>query len=904
MARLFTPSESKYYLMALDAGTGSIRAVIFDLEGNQIAVGQAEWRHLAVPDVPGSMEFDLNKNWQLACECMRQALHNAGIAPEYIAAVSACSMREGIVLYNNEGTPIWACANVDARAAREVSELKELHNNTFENKVYRTTGQTLALSAIPRLLWLAHHRSDIYRQASTITMISDWLAYMLSGELAVDPSNAGTTGLLDLTTRDWKPALLDMAGLRADILSPVKETGTLLGVVSSHAAELCGLKAGTPVVVGGGDVQLGCLGLGVVRPAQTAVLGGTFWQQVVNLAAPVTDPEMNVRVNPHVIPGMVQAESISFFTGLTMRWFRDAFCAEEKLIAERLGIDTYTLLEEMASRVPPGSWGVMLIFSDRMRFKTWYHAAPSFINLSIDPDKCNYQVNGTGDVLIDVPKPWNDPMANNPLTTLNLLEHDDSHVGVQLVKAQTVIGSGGSLTLRDLQGDEVKADKTLHIAQNGTVVAEGDYGFRLTTAPGDGLYVNYGLKALNIHGGQKLTLAEHGGAYGATADMSAKIGGEGDLAINTVRQVSLSNGQNDYQGATYVQMGTLRTDADGALGNTRELNISNAAIVDLNGSTQTVETFTGQMGSTVLFKEGSLTVNKGGISQGELTGGGNLNVTGGTLAIEGLNARYNALTSISPNAEVSLDNTQGLGRGNIANDGLLTLKNVTGELRNSISGKGIVSATARTDVELDGDNSRFVGQFNIDTGSALSVNEQKNLGDASVINNGLLTISTERSWVMTHSISGSGDVTKLGTGILTLNKDSAAYKGTTDIVGGEIAFGSDSAINMASQHINIHNSGVMSGNVTTAGDVNVMPGGTLRVAKTTVGGNLENGGTVQMNSEGGKPGNVLTVNGNYTGNNGLMTFNATLGGDNSPTDKMNVKGDTQGNSRMSKMHAA
>ncbi len=398
--------------------------------------------------------------------------------------------------------------------------------------------------------------------------------------------------------------------------------------------------------------------------------------------------------------------------------------------------------------------------------------------------------------------------------------------------------------------------------------------------------------------GDGLMLAEHGGAYGATADMSAKIGGEGDLAINTVRQVSLSNGQNDYQGATYVQMGTLRTDADGALGNTRELNISNAAIVDLNGSTQTVETFTGQMGSTVLFKEGALTVNKGGISQGELTGGGNLNVTGGTLAIEGLNARYNALTSISPNAEVSLDNTQGLGRGNIANDGLLTLKNVTGELRNSISGKGIVSATARTDVELDGDNSRFVGQFNIDTGSALSVNEQKNLGDASVINNGLLTISTERSWAMTHSISGSGDVTKLGTGILTLNNDSAAYQGTTDIVGGEIAFGSDSAINMASQHINIHNSGVMSGNVTTAGDMNVMPGGALRVAKTTIGGNLENGGTVQMNSEGGKPGNVLTVNGNYTGNNGLMTFNATLGGDNSPTDKMNVKGDTQGNTRV------
>ena len=62
---------------------------------------------------------------------------------------------------------------------------------------------------------------------------------------------------------------------------------------------------------------------------------------------------------------------------------------EEKLIAERLGVDAYSLLEEMASRVPAGSHGVMPIFSDAMHFKQWYHAAPSFINLSIDPEKCN-----------------------------------------------------------------------------------------------------------------------------------------------------------------------------------------------------------------------------------------------------------------------------------------------------------------------------------------------------------------------------------------------------------------------------------------------------------------------------------------------------------------------------------
>ncbi|MGL4858385.1 MAG: autoinducer-2 kinase, partial [Enterobacteriaceae bacterium] len=371
------------YLMALDAGTGSIRAVIFDLTGKQQAVAQSEWIHLPVPEVPGSMEFDLNNNWQLACRCIRQALHLSGIDAADICALAACSMREGIVLYDRSGEPIWACANVDARADHEVSELKELHESQFESEVYHITGQTLALGAMPRLLWLAHHRPDIYHQAGTLSMISDWLAYMLCGELAVDPSNAGTTGMLDLSSRDWRRELLEMAGLRADFLSPVRETGTLLGQVTAQAATQSGLRAGTPVVMGGGDVQLGCLGLGVVKAAQTAVIGGTFWQQVVNLPAPVTDPQMNIRINPHVIPGLVQAECISFFTGLTMRWFRDVFCAEEKGVAQRLGVDAYSLLEEMAAKVPAGSYGVMPIFSDVMRFKSWYHAAPSFINLSL-----------------------------------------------------------------------------------------------------------------------------------------------------------------------------------------------------------------------------------------------------------------------------------------------------------------------------------------------------------------------------------------------------------------------------------------------------------------------------------------------------------------------------------------
>ncbi|CAG9295684.1 autoinducer 2 (AI-2) kinase [Celerinatantimonas diazotrophica] len=380
------------YLMALDAGTGSMRAVIFDLQGEQIATYQQEWIHPVDPDIPGSMTFDLPYSWQISCQCIQGVLSQSGISNKDILAVSSCSMREGIVLYDNDRVPIWACGNVDARATREVNELKELRDHQFENQLYKISGQTLALSAIPRLLWLAHYQGDLYRRASSISMISDWLGFMLTDQLAVDPSNAGTTGMLNLVTRDWHPELLDLAGLKSNILSPVKESTMPLGEVTAQAAQQTGLRQGTPVIVGGGDVQLGCIGLGLTEPSQAAIIGGTFWQQVVNLPQPITDPNMNVRINPHIIPSLVQAESISFFTGLTMRWFRDVFCEEEKLVAKKLGISPYTLLEQMAQKVPLGSNDVVPIFSDAMHFKSWYHAAPSFINMSIDPDKCNKAV--------------------------------------------------------------------------------------------------------------------------------------------------------------------------------------------------------------------------------------------------------------------------------------------------------------------------------------------------------------------------------------------------------------------------------------------------------------------------------------------------------------------------------
>jgi autoinducer 2 (AI-2) kinase len=76
-------------------------------------------------------------------------------------------------------------------------------------------------------------------------------------------------------------------------------------------------------------------------------------------------------------------EGIGFYSGLTMRWFRDAFCAADKELAAQRGVDVYDLLAAEAATVPPGSNGVLGIFSNLMEAKRWVHASPAFLQFDV-----------------------------------------------------------------------------------------------------------------------------------------------------------------------------------------------------------------------------------------------------------------------------------------------------------------------------------------------------------------------------------------------------------------------------------------------------------------------------------------------------------------------------------------
>ena len=376
------------YFMAIDAGTGSVRAVLFSEQGEQAGCVQREWSHREDPRYPGSMDFDWTHNWGLASECVRGVLKETGVDPASVAAVSTTCMREGIVLYDGDGKEIWACANVDARSNDEVAQLIRM-DPALEKEIYLESGQTYALGALPRILWVKNKLPELYEKVAKVSMFNDWLIYRLTGVLSSEPSNGCTTGIFDLEKRDWDASILGKVGLRQDILPPVTECGQAVGAVSKQGAADTGLKEGTLVVAGGGDAQLGCIGVGVVDENQAGVFGGSFWQYEFNTGKAITDKECRVRVNCHAVPGVWQFEALAFKPGMVMRWYRDAFCQEEKRLAKERGTDPYQLMNEKAAVLPAGSYGMMCAFSDVMNYISWKHASPTFTNFDFDPEKYN-----------------------------------------------------------------------------------------------------------------------------------------------------------------------------------------------------------------------------------------------------------------------------------------------------------------------------------------------------------------------------------------------------------------------------------------------------------------------------------------------------------------------------------
>jgi outer membrane autotransporter protein len=515
-------------------------------------------------------------------------------------------------------------------------------------------------------------------------------------------------------------------------------------------------------------------------------------------------------------------------------------------------------------------------------------------------------LSGTGTVQVKVPANGMD----NPVPdgSANLLDQDDMGVLTQLAQLSiggNILGSGANLILQDQNGQRLSAAKTVGIVQNGSQIATGTYDYRVNTGTAnDGLYVAYALQSLDVVAGESLILSPNAGANSAGSDLSAQVTGDGGLTIaaGNGAYVSLSNGGNNYKGATQVQSGLLRLDASDALGNTGRLDLIKGSIVDLNGYAQTIGELTSADGTTLNLNNGGLTITNGGTSQGRMFGAGQLNLIGGVLDITGSNASLSAAVAIDASATVNLNDVGGLGTGTLANAGNLNLIGAIGDFSNAVSGTGSVNLTQNANVSLRGDNRDYAGRFSIDSGSTLNATQAQELGSAELVNAGTVEINTSTDWTLINAVSGSGDLSKLGAGTLSAG-DALTYTGATFINEGTLVVGDsqnpDRVLGGAgagevtvSSYANLAGFGSVTGHVTNNGVIsalNALPGfSDAPAGNFTLANGVTNNGVINL--AGGSIGNTLTVKGDYFGIKGAVILRTDMGGDNAATDKLILDG--------------
>lgn len=487
-------------------------------------------------------------------------------------------------------------------------------------------------------------------------------------------------------------------------------------------------------------------------------------------------------------------------------------------------------------------------------------------------------VSGGGTLALTTPAYLDNPM----LIVGHSLFDQDNDTGDQIVAASTVNHVGTQLAVTQLDGVTSVAED-IGLIQNGIHAGNAHYDY-MALVKADGLYLGHGLTELESFASQSLLLSN---AQALDNSLGAKLTGEGGFTIDASGTVHIGNINSDYTGATTLAHGNVALITDNALGNTSMLTMQSDTILSLDGNRQTIGSANFAANSQMVLNQGELTITNGGVIDGTLNGDGNLIVKGGMLTLTAGNPFFTGTTIIESGATTRLTAVEGLGRGSVNNLGELVFDGAEGALFTHLSGDtGRFAFTNGSSVSLAADNSDFAGTLTIEAGNSLTASASQNLGQASVSNLGSLILDTSDVMVLANEINGQGQLIKQGSGTVLVEGDTVSAA-MTDIENGQLLIGSTLADGISARltsHANIHAYGVLGGYGSIDGDVS--NAGILRVGSASTG-------DINSTAYG-----TFTINGNYSGENGLVAFNTDWSDDSARSDSLVINGDSLGQSNV------
>jgi xylulokinase len=350
------------YLAGIDLGSTNLKCVIYDLAGNVVASGaRPTERFNPYTDHPEWTVWQPEQIWGGTAAAIKEAISQLR-EPRQIKAVAVTGMGMDGVPVDAKGN--WLYPFISWHDPRTEPQLRWWQEHIGADKSFQIGGNTLwRFSTALRLLWMAEHEPEILAQTDKWLLIEDFLNYMLCGVRATDYTMASCTLLFDQSNRDWSEEMLAQSGIERRLLCDAFPSGTLLGEVTTSAAEATGLSAGTPVVLGGHDYLCGALPVGAFRPGVVLDVTGTWEIVLATIPQPLLTPDvqqLGVTVETHVARdayavwgGAVAADMLE--------WYRKEYGSEAQQRAQiEGGVDWDYLMSEAAAS-PAGARGVMFL---------------------------------------------------------------------------------------------------------------------------------------------------------------------------------------------------------------------------------------------------------------------------------------------------------------------------------------------------------------------------------------------------------------------------------------------------------------------------------------------------------------------------------------------------------------
>ncbi|NUQ65769.1 MAG: hypothetical protein HUU20_25145 [Pirellulales bacterium] len=337
------------YLLSLDAGTTSLKGMLFDVHGRQAAWRLEEYE-LSKP-APDIVQLDPEVYWEAAKRAVRAVLATSGAAPQDVAAMGVTSQGETLIVVDRDGRPLRpAIVWLDNRTREQSEAIDRDFNSTT---VYRVTGQPEMIPtwSATRILWLRRHEPAVFQQAYKYLMVEDYLIYRLTGRFATDRALSASTLYYDLTTGCWWPEMLQYLGISEEQLPELKDSGEVAGEVSESAARETGLRPGTLVTTAPIDQVAGAVGAGNLEPGVITETTGAALAICATLGEPLYDPLRRVGLYGHAVRGRFVLLPWIPTAGMVLRWFRD----------ELGGGNDYDQLVEQAQAIPEGAEGLIVL---------------------------------------------------------------------------------------------------------------------------------------------------------------------------------------------------------------------------------------------------------------------------------------------------------------------------------------------------------------------------------------------------------------------------------------------------------------------------------------------------------------------------------------------------------------